>query len=376
MPRAFIAATVVALAGVDLGATAQAQSQPLPSPIISPAPSSPALLISREATLRCDGRRVKPLYDEPLSPQFSAAPSLSEREASTHVLTFSVDADGRPRSIHPAPTNPPRLIQSDDAQATLAAYRFASGAPRANCAMTIRQMPRLLTEAGAERLAFAYAVDRSRPAALAGALAQDGDDCSDRDRPRPAVAGYPSPDAGRVPPGGRAWTTTRWNVDPEGRTTDIETIASSGHPEIDAEARRAVAATSFQPGGPRRGCINSWTPRGEPLTDTPEPEPTGDPLQNCPAELRARLMPGRTTYPPAFQRRSIEGWAIVRFDIASWGQTGAVEVLDAQPAAAFGDAARSIIRARQAPPGHVAGVRCIDRVIFRMADTDRAANTD
>lgn len=371
MPRRFIAA-ICGLAGASLGGTALAQS--LPPPIIIPlADASSPLLLARDATLSCDGRPIKALYVEPLPPRL-VTPGTPAREPSTLVLNFSVNREGRARSIRPAPTSPPRFVVTDDAQATLAAYRFAPGEARTDCAMTIRQTSHALAEAGTDLLALAYAADRARPGMVAKALARKDDDC--RDRPRPAVAVYPSPDVGRIPLGGLAWTTTRWNVGRDGRTSDVETIASSGDAEMDAEARRALVATTFRPGAPRRGCISAWMRQGETLPDTPEPEPTGDPLKNCPAELRARFTPGRPTYPTAFRQRGIEGWAIVRYDIASWGETGAIEVLDAQPAAAFGDAARNIIRAGRATPGHVAGIRCTDRFIFRMPQGDEQPKPD
>lgn len=376
MPRGFIAATACALAtgaalnGASLIGAARAQ---VPPPVIVQAqPATATWLTTREATLRCDGRSIEPLYAEPLAPQLTAAAPDVVLHPSTQVLGFSINEEGRPRGIRLLPADP-RLAQTDEAQATLAAFRFAPGRPRADCAMTIRLTPRPLAEASREQLAFAFAVDRFRSAA-ARQLAREGDDC--RDRPRPAVAVYPSPDVGRPPPGGRAWSVTRWNVGRDGRTSDVETLASSGNAAFDAEARRVVVASTFQPDAPRRGCINAWTRQGDPLPDAPEPEPTGDPLKNCPAELRERITRGRLTYPAAFQQRGIEGWAVVRYDVAPWGETGAIEVLEAQPAAAFGEAARNIIRASRATPGHVAGIRCTDRIIFRLPEGNEQPNAD
>ncbi|WP_447908990.1 TonB family protein [Brevundimonas bullata] len=375
MPRGFIAATTWALTGgaalAGPAPSAVAQTSYPPPVIVRAAPGAPTWLTLREATLQCDGQPVKALYAEPLAPMLTPSIGL---QPSTHELGFSIDDQGRPRSIRPLPSDPPRHVQTEEAQADLAAFRFAPGRPRADCAMTVRLTPRPLAEATTAQLAFAFAMDRHRSAAVARELARPDDDC--RDRPGPAVAVYPSPAAGRLPPGARAWTVTRWNVGADGRTSDVETVASSGNAEVDAEARRAMVASTFQPDAPRRGCINAWNRQGDPLPDTPQPEPTGDPLKNCPAELRARFTHGRLTYPAAFQRRGIEGWAIVRYDIASWGETGAIEVLEAQPAAAFGDAARNIIRAGRATPGHVAGIRCTDRIIFRLPEGNEAPNTD
>lgn len=375
MPRRFITATALALAGGSgLEGAALAQAAPPPPIVISAQSAMTTWLTTREATLQCDGQPIQALYAEPLAPQVTAAAPDAGLQPSTQALRFSINAEGRPRSIRPAPAASPRFLQTDESQAALAAYRFAPGQARADCAMTIRLTPRPLAEASREQLAFAYAVDGARPAAIVQRLAREGDDC--RERPHPAVAVYPSRDAGRPPAGGRAWSVTRWNVGRDGRTSDVETLASSGHDAFDAEARRVVIASTFQPDAPRRGCINAWTRAGETLLDTPEPEPTDDPLKNCPAELRARFTHGRLIYPHAFQQRGIEGWAIVRYDIASWGETGAIEVLEAQPAAAFGEAARNIIRASRATPGHVAGIRCTDRIIFRLPRGDERPNTD
>ena len=374
MPESNFAAAALALIGAGLSGPVLAQTPPA-SPVIIPMQSAGATwLATRETTFQCDGQPIEALYAEPLPPQaVSGVPDVG-LQPSAQTLSFSITAEGRPRSIRPVPADPSRFVQNEEVQAALAAHRFAPGQARADCAMTIRLTPRPLAEISREQLAFAYAVDRARPAAVVRALAREGDDC--RDRPRPAVAVYPSPDAGRISPGGLAWSVTRWNVGRDGRTSDVETLASSGNAEVDAEARRAVVATTFQPDAPRRGCINAWTRQGETLPDAPEPEPTGDPLKNCPAELRERITRGRLTYPAAFQQRGIEGWAIVRYDIASWGETGAIEVLEAQPAAAFGEAARNIIRASRATPGHVAGIRCTDRIIFRLPRGDERPNTD
>jgi len=372
MSKRFIAAATLALASAGLTSPALAQARV--SPVIVPPADAPSpLLIARDAAVRCAGRRVEPIYAERLSPRVLPMSSAFDREPSTQTLRFAINEEGRPRSIRPLPAAQ-RPNPTEDDQATLAAYRFAPGRAQADCTMTISLTPRPLAEASREQLAFAYAVDRAWPASVVRALARPGDDC--RTRPRPDVAVYPSPDAGRIPPGGLGWSVTRWNVTRDGRTSDVETLASSGDAELDAEIRRVVVASTFQPDAPRRGCIGAWTRQGATLSDTPEPEPTGDPLKNCPAELRARFTHARLTYPTAFQRRGIEGWAIVRYDIASWGEPGAIEVLEAQPAAAFGEAARNIVRAGRATPGHVAGIRCTDRVIFRLPQGDEQPNID
>lgn len=49
----------------------------------------------------------------------------------------------------------------------------------------------------------------------------------------------------------------------------------------------------------------------------------------------------------------------MRFDLATWGQVGNVEVIDAQPAAAFGDSGRRTVQTGRAEPSTSHGVRCV-----------------
>jgi TonB family protein len=62
-------------------------------------------------------------------------------------------------------------------------------------------------------------------------------------------------------------------------------------------------------------------------------------------------IPENKIYPPAYAKRRVAGWAILRFDVAPWGQVGAIEVLASQPTQAFADAARGLLMgARPSPP--------------------------
>ena len=153
----------------------------------------------------------------------------------------------------------------------------------------------------------------------------------------------------------------RWGVDAEGRTVDVETLGSSGDTVFDAETRRAVSETVVQGGAPLRGCVANFYRIGERLPAPDLPEREDDQLQNCPAEVRTRFQArgAPETFPVAFRERGIEGWALVRFDLATWGQVGNVEVIDAQPAAAFGDSGRRTVQAGRAEPSNSHGVRCV-----------------
>ena len=90
----------------------------------------------------------------------------------------------------------------------------------------------------------------------------------------------------------------------------------------------------------------------------------------CSGEPKWAFLPPLGSYfPAAFRRRGIEGWAVVRFDVAPWGETGDVEVLASEPADAFGKAAaRLIASARKAKAGR-GDVGCVEKVLFKMPST-------
>lgn len=378
---------VPAVLMLSLSLAAPAVAQTAPPPIITVREGSaataagPRMVILKTPTATCAGQpAATPLYSEPLTPEILPASSRQAVDGETR-LAFSIDPDGRTRDIRldqgMAPVPPilvPGYDQSED-QATLAAWRFPPVAAK-DCRLTIvrRAVPIAYAPPAAVAQLAASAGGRNARSVIKTRFAQPGDDC---DSPPPLLnASYPDRRKGSTPPGGVSWVMIRWDILPDGRTGNIETLASSGDQVFEAESRRAVGETRFVDGSPRTGCVSPFSRTGDDLTDTPQPEPTDDVLKDCPADVRARFTPGRLTYPDAFRRRGIEGWAIVRYDIASWGQVGAVSVLEAQPAAAFGNAARQVISSGQATPGFTGAVRCTDRIIFRMPRDGEAPNTD
>lgn len=319
----------------------------------------------------CGGAAIRPAYADDL--RIETVRFGSEKPGVT--LSFSITEDGRTRDIRPSsarmhPASDEIVISStpptDQEQAALAAWRF-SGGPRSDCRLTIRYTAKPIVEATKADLLRYFAVTRTRglirdavAARLAGPDANCGGDRRGGRSPR--TVSYPDYKIGqRPPPGGRAWTVVRWGVDAEGRAVDVETLGSSGDTVFDAETRRAVSETVVQGGAPLRGCVANFYRIGERLPAPDLPEREDDPLQNCPAEVRTRFQArgAPESFPVAFRERGIEGWALVRFDLATWGQVGNVEVIDAQPAAAFGDSGRRTVQAGRAEPSNSHGVRCV-----------------
>ena len=350
-----------------------------------PAEAGEVFLVERSAEASCEGRPVEPLRQETLAPRvFSevprppgAPPAAPPGAPAPDVLTFAVDGAGRPISISRSVTSDGLVVISsgpeNDVQAALASWRFPPRA-RSDCEVVVRSRRVRLDDASPTQIAHALVSGDNRrlAPAIRRALARPGDACETTPRLQSAAA--PNRRRGRTAPGGRDWAAVRFDIDEAGVTRGIEALASSGDGAWDAEVARAVAETTFGD-GPRRGCIVGFSRAGDDLP-APFPPPEVGELNRCSAEQRARLKLARLTYPEAFSKRAIEGWAIVRFSLASWGAVGGVEVLEAQPASAFGEAATRLIRSGSIEPGpdHAAG--CVDRVIFRMPGEGERPNVD
>jgi TonB family protein len=235
-----------------------------------PLPVEDSVLRLPDPETTCEDGAAPPLYSEILPAQVQGWGPLD----GDTVLTFSIAADGRTMDIRPAGSAPAAF---DTLQAGLAAWRFPAQA-RKDCRLTVRWRNTPLAEAETPDLLNYFAVNRDRGGvrdAVVKRLGGPGADCGERfGGRRPAVMAYPDFKQGRrPPPGGRSWTVVRWNIDAEGRTTDIETLGSSGDSDLDAEARRATAESRMQPGPARTGCVYNFYRIGETLPAPPRPIP-------------------------------------------------------------------------------------------------------
>lgn len=371
-----------ALAALACAPAALAQAAPPPvvfTPHESDAPAA-QILLDPTARITCGGETVAPLHAQTFAPMAAPPHQGPDAAARRGDLAFAIDAEGRTHAIRPAPGG---AGGDPTAQATLAAFRFAPGLARSDCVASLRYQPVSLDEAEAPLLLRYFAVTRTNGDLrdrIARRLAGPDANCMDAPR-RPRTASFPDFEKGtRPPPGGYSWTVLRWNVDAEGNARDVEILGSSGDADLDAEGLRAVSETTLYPGAPRTGCVYNFFRRGPslPAPALPSREDYDDPLQTCPAEVGARFAARPDlTYPRAFRERGVEGWALVRFDFATWGQIGNVEVIEAEPAAVFGEEARRIVQGGRAEPGFEAGVRCVVPVRFVLPDgqTREAAGT-
>jgi outer membrane biosynthesis protein TonB len=81
-------------------------------------------------------------------------------------------------------------------------------------------------------------------------------------------------------------------------------------------------------------------------------------------------------FPQGFQERSIEGWAIIGYDIAPWGATGNVRVLAAEPTDMFGEEARSIVTGARQAASQAGRSGCVDIVRFVMPNKKHPGPSD
>ena len=81
-------------------------------------------------------------------------------------------------------------------------------------------------------------------------------------------------------------------------------------------------------------------------------------------------------FPDPWRRRAIEGWAIVTFDVAPWGEVGNTRVVASEPAAAFGEQAVRLLRGATKPASATGYSGCFERVRFVLDAKAAAAPAD
>jgi TonB family protein len=343
-----------------LAALLFASSAPALPADVAPTPIGPMLVTWSPTTIRCGDIDVAPI--RALRPD----PTLgwgNPPPAAPVVLRFRIDADGRALSI--AREGAPYLT-NDDLAPALAAARFAPGAAHRDCRLTYVQEATPLAAADLRDLA-AYSlhpINGRMPQAGWDRLKPSGSTCTDE--PRPPVLRQDFPDARKVSgvPGERAWSLVGYDLDAKGRVVHATTVTGSGHASLDAAALKAMAAWRHAAGN-RTGCHYPFWRAASPIVApaAPEPDTLRQPGQCPPGEWAQQP---RLIYPANWQYRAIEGWAIVAFDVAPWGETGNVRMLASEPADAFGQQAVQVIRSARRAPSTTGATGCVERVRFVM----------
>jgi TonB family protein len=304
-----------------------------------------------------------------IAPALLVAPDpqpLITRLANTpDVVTvhFAIDADGRAVDMTAA-VEPRFRMQLRDFMPALRASRFAVTAPQTGCTIRYTPQTQSVAEAPLETLAQFGVAQRLRVGKEVWDRIAPGD-CRDRPRLAPLSRSYPDFRKLTRREGARHWTYVSYDIDSDGVPVNLATPFTTGDAALDAEARAAVAAGRYA-GGPRKGCVQAWWSGAGKIPAPPIP-PKQDTQGNPACEIKDRWeREPRLVFPPSYQQRAIEGWAILRYDVAPWGEIGAIEVLDAQPGSEFGEAAVGVIRNARFKPLETGLKGCVDRVIFRI----------
>lgn len=336
-----------------LAAAAVAQGIP-PAPRVHG--SREMLTTWRVAEMQCGGEPIRPVQ---LPKPY---PAVDWRENGGDVrLAFRIDATGRPLGIEGGA----ELGDASDLAPALAASRFAAGEERRDCTVEFSATCTPIAEAPVSDV-IAYTIFPSnQPSRAAWDRVRPEGTCV---APPPALRNRAYPDFDAIPQAGgtTSWSMVGHDIDARGRPMKVRVVAGTGNASLDRASIDAVEASRFGPDA-RTGCLYPYSRRGPALSAPTAPEaaamrPSGS---TCPADVQWARKPV-LSFPEPFRRRSIQGWALIGFDLAPWGQTGNIRVVAAEPAAIFGEQGVSIIRTAAAPPSDSGHTGCTVLVRFSM----------
>jgi TonB family protein len=364
-------------------ALAVASPQVPPAPPAPPTPRPPALVEFEPGPVRCGDSVISAtVAPRPLP---GVAYANGDGGDSSFTIAFRIDASGRPLSIGDPvimktdTASGTRYVATGDLVPTLAAWRFAPGSARSDCSIDFVARMQTVADAPIAQLRRYMALPRDSNLAFDAArrrIAEAEGECF-TDMPAVRMRAYPDFAAIPQPSGTMAYTAVGFDIDKTGRPVKVRTLSSDGNAALDRASVDAVRRSRFVPGA-RTGCSYPYYRR----QNMPMPAPTApDRLTltpagaNCDSHADWVNYP-KLTYPAAFRRRAIEGWALIGYDVAPWGGTGNVRVLRSEPAAFFGATARGIVERAKRAPSATGATGCVELVSFKMSEDNADAAAD
>lgn len=322
--------------------------------------------------VRCDGGAL--VAGEPLRRPLNTIGWRGPNAQQAVTLRFDIDANGRPVSITRGDA---RFVPNDDIAPALAASRFPARAHSA-CSVTYAvAVAPFATAAVPDLVSYTVTPLNGRLPLPGWERIREGGNCADAPRPQPLVRALP--DFAKLPgtPGMKEWALVTYDTDAGGKPVNVRIGTGTGNKALDAAAVKAMRESRFT-GGARKGCSYPYWRQPEVLAAPPMPEkstfPAGD---KCPAGQDWASQPV-LRFPQAYNRRRIEGWAVVSYDIAPWGVVGNAKVLAAQPSDDFGRQALQVIQSAKAAPSQEGRSGCIERIRFAIhpeaGDSDDVAD--
>jgi TonB family protein len=372
---------LLCLAGVfGLAAPGSAQTEPPRPVLVSPPPpatSRPAQLIDFEpGEVRCGAEVVAPITLERPFPAWKPGPDMMRYSPS--VLRFRIDETGRPLGIARAPDN--RFsTASEDAMPALAASRFPAGRAREDCRISYQARAFAISQAPMPVLQrYFVSPHRRQPGErdLFRAIHPAGTTCID---PPPQVRLRAFPNFKAIPqaPGTWSYAMTAFDIDASGKPVNVRIASSDGNAALDRAVLAAVRESRFASGA-RTGCTYPYYRRSEPLKAPAMPDRASfiPADARCPAVLGGRIGTPTVAFPAAFQSRRIEGWAVIAYDVAPWGQRGNARIVASEPAAVFGEVASGPVLSLRQTASPTGGTGCIEVVRFAMPPMGEDAEED
>jgi len=342
----------------------------LAAPPVIPIPALRPHLVDFDAVAaHCGGRSVTPLSAvAPLTQVVRLGVDLPR----SYEMGFTIGNDGRPLGITQriVASGPKGYVQGNDLAPVLSLWRFPAGAAGAVCTMTFTARTLPLDRAAPADVYRVAALRRGSPSEHQMVMQQiyESGDCAGPGRPQMLLRAYI--DRRRIPqtPGVPSYAVASFDVDADGVPQQVAIISSDGNHVLEAAARDAVARSRYVGNAPRTRCTLFFGRAAtDPVPAPPMPPKTAKSEDHCPGPARW-VRPLTQQFPEAFRRRAIEGWAIIRYDIAPWGATGAVTVVASEPAAEFGESARMMVAGARVEPSSSGAQGCIMRAHYRMAD--------
>lgn len=357
---------MILTAFLAMAAPASPHAAPPIPPIVMHGAGDRMILTWVPGEVRCGEEIVTAVRFERPLPVLSWGESFKFQSIS---FAFDIDPSGRPIGIHRLEGNA-RVAGTDDIAPSLAASRFAAGNGQTGCTATYAPVRKSINAAAVEDL-MTYSVHPT-----AGPLPKEGWDriyadgnCRIEGGLRLKNRAFPDFRSLPATPGVRDWSMVRFDVDTDGVPNNVETVAGTGNVALDRESRNAVAATRYYEGGVT-GCRYPYWRSPADLVAPPAPEqqsfrPVGS---NCPAKLEWTVKPS-LRFPEPYRRRAIEGWAVITFDVAPWGEISNIKVAASQPTEDFGTQAISVVRGAKVATTH-GYVGCVEKVKFNMWSED------
>lgn len=341
-------------------------------PVVAAPPSPPTLMSWTPGEVRCDGAVVA---GAPIRRPWNQIMSDDVRMPKPVVLDFAIDATGRPLSIVRRGAEIRPLTR--DVGPALAASRFAAGPPRTKCSVSYTAHTEPLSSAPIDDL-VSYAINP-----VSGRLPNEGWDrirkagtCADNPQPQPLVRAYP--DFREVPatPGVRDWSLIAYDTNAKGQPVNLRVAHGTGNPALDKASLKAVGESRFTESA-RTHCLYPYWRAPATLAAPAKPDPASFRAAGATCAAKTEWATAPTLrFPDLYRRRSIEGWAIIGYDLAPWGEVGNVKILASEPAEDFGQQAMQIIRSARAAPSSQGASGCVETVRFAMGGKAEASEKD